>query len=377
MQQQITVQPSPRPDITLHFLDEAGVLFDASQRRLFRLNTTAAYIWCCLEDGQPLNRIQQGLQGTFGFTAAVAASHLEGILGDWCALGLLRRDVSDHQGDARRLHVQLLDTAFTLNVRPADLAEDLVGLLQPLMVSRVANARAITIEPDGGGFAIRMPGNAVERCRQREQLAPLVKICLACQALQESRDLCSLHAAGVALGGRCLLLPGPSGAGKSTLAAALALDGLPLLGDDTIVLAQDPVLARPLPFSICLKPGAWRLLRHRLPGLSLQPTYTRPDGKRVRYLAPSCNDGAIHTGTSMPVGWIVFPCRAEAAPTELVPISRVEALDRLLGECCPLGDALDAASVARLVGWISEIPCFELRFSALAPAAERLRRLAS
>jgi hypothetical protein len=45
-----------------------------------------------------------------------------------------------------------------------------------------------------------------------------------------------LHACGVVLDGRALLIAGPSGAGKSSLAAALVRAGLGLLGDDVVAL---------------------------------------------------------------------------------------------------------------------------------------------
>ena len=50
-------------------------------------------------------------------------------------------------------------------------------------------------------------------------------------------DAVFVHAAGVRVGGRLLLLVGPSGSGKTTLAAALLSRGHPVLGDDVLRFA--------------------------------------------------------------------------------------------------------------------------------------------
>jgi hypothetical protein len=61
------------------------------------------------------------------------------------------------------------------------------------------------------------------------------------------RGLYSLHAAGIARGGRALIIAGTSGAGKTTLALALARAGLDFLGDDLLFLqdASPTVVAFP------------------------------------------------------------------------------------------------------------------------------------
>jgi hypothetical protein len=51
-----------------------------------------------------------------------------------------------------------------------------------------------------------------------------------------------LHAAGIVLGDTALLLAGPSGSGKSTLALTAAMQGLPVLSDDTIHFQLEPRL---------------------------------------------------------------------------------------------------------------------------------------
>lgn len=385
MRHDLPRQSGPNPDLTLHFLDNSGVLFDAGHRRLYSLNTTATYIWCCLEEGFDRGRIEQGLQQTFGFAPSAAATHVAEILQQWRTLGLLRlpvdgngtdRPQSDTGASSVAVDVRLLDVTFRLEVSPADLLDDLMLLVEPLATALPSDRLRLQIASDQKGFTIRGPSGSIAHCRRRDQIVPLLKICLVRLALERSRDVCAVHAAGVDLNGKCLLLPGMSGSGKSTLAIALNLAGLSLLGDDTIVLARDTLAARPLSLAVCLKPGTWRLLRQRLPGLAAQPIHVRPDGKRVRYALPSPAT-RLSPDARRAVGWIVFPQRAGESRTELVPLSRVDALTRLLHECCQLGSGFDADGVARLVRWISDIPCFDLRFSSLDAAVERLHGLSA
>lgn len=51
-----------------------------------------------------------------------------------------------------------------------------------------------------------------------------------------------VHAAGVMVGGRAVVLAGPSGTGKSTLALAALRAGLPVLSDDTVYVQLAPRL---------------------------------------------------------------------------------------------------------------------------------------
>ncbi|HKU93967.1 MAG TPA: PqqD family peptide modification chaperone [Vineibacter sp.] len=354
------------------------MLFNAGTHQLYSLNTTATYIWCCLEEGFAPAQIAHELERTFNFESDAARAHLSAILRQWRELGLLQQPAANDLWDTpntETIHLQLLDTAFRLLVTPADLVRDLMPLLEPLVTTATADALVLHITPDGEGFSLHGPEGVTERC-QRNEIAPLVKIGLVRLALQHSQDSFAIHAAGVAHDGQCLLLPGISGSGKSTLAAALVMAGFGLFGDDTIVLAQDMLVARPMPFAICLKQGAWQLLRTQLPALARLPIHHRPDGKRVRYLLPAAAETRIAPNAQAPVGWIVFPCRSHQPHAELIPLARTEALTRLLRECSPL-DGLDAAKVARLVQWISAIPCFELRYGSLDSAVERLRRIDS
>lgn len=375
MYQPADMHLGPAPGVTLHFLDDAGVLFDASTHQLYSLNTTATYIWCCLEEDFELTQITLELERTFSFETDAAKAHLTAILRQWRELGLVRHSAVSSTLDAETIHLQLLDTVFALQVTPVDLVSELMPLVESLVTTATADAVALHIVPDGEGFALHGPDGTVEWCG-RNEIAPLVKIAVVRLALQRSQDSFALHAAGVGHDGRCLLLPGVSGSGKSTLAAALVMAGFVLFSDDTIVLAQDTLVARPMPFAICLKPGAWSLLRTQLPELAQQPIHHRPDGKQVRYLLPAVATTRVAPNAHAPVGWVVFPSRRRQSPAELIPLSRADALTRLLRECCPL-EGLDATKVARLVQWIAAIPCFELRYNSLDSAVERLRRIDS
>jgi hypothetical protein len=59
---------------------------------------------------------------------------------------------------------------------------------------------------------------------------------LALLELMKARGLYSLHAGGVTVGERAILIPGASGAGKSTLTAALLRRGTGFLSDDMVFL---------------------------------------------------------------------------------------------------------------------------------------------
>jgi hypothetical protein len=360
-----------RPDVSLHFLEDSGVLFDAGRRQLYALNKAAAFIWCCLEEGLSSDEIIHRLENTLGFAAEEARAHFEAMLGKWRDMGLLAQT----PGVAER-YFGLLDTRFALRVAPDELMEEIAPLLEPLAITS-PRGPAITVDVlagDSGRFSIEAEGIVMETCN-RDQLVPALKTSLVRLTLERSTDFCGLHSAAVSLGGRTLLLPGVSGTGKSTMSAAFAAAGYRVLGDDTIVLARETLEARPMPFALCLKPGAWHLLAPRFPALASLPVHHRLDGKHVRYLVP---DRAHWVDPAMrePVGWIVFMERLKEGSTKLLPMDRPQALARLLIECMPLGNALDSADVSRLISWIGGVSCFKLRFASLDEAVERLARLA-
>lgn len=381
--------------ISLHFLDTEAVLFDSARQCLFSSNTTATFIWCCLEEGMAPSTIADMMAERFDMTPAAARAAIGQALRQWHALKLV--GPAGSTGDAGDVlngnaahrpkratvrapdvrHYRLLDLSIALRCPPpyARIVEPTLAALSA--TSSDAGDVLVEIAPTGGHHCeIRIDGAAVEYCRGPEEVVPTLKALLVGLILKESRDLAAFHAAGLARGDRCLLLPGASGRGKSTLAAALAMTGFALMSDDTMILSDGAAPAmRTMPFGACLKTGAWSALADRAPQIMDLPVHTRIDGIRVRYLLPPrlslLRDPARH----LPVGWIVFPHYIEGAPLRMQEITRTEALRRLMEGCCPLGEQLDAAKVERLVGWIAGIECHHLRYGDLGEAVSLLQLL--
>ena len=95
-----------------------------------------------------------------------------------------------------------------------------------------------------------------------------------------------LHAAGVIVQGRVLVLAGPSGSGKSSLALAALGRGLALLSDDTLYVQRDPVLRLwGLPRPIHVFPRDAPSGRHatRLRGGKLKAVVPLPQAKTPRF----------------------------------------------------------------------------------------------
>jgi len=58
-------------------------------------------------------------------------------------------------------------------------------------------------------------------------------------------------------------------------------------------------------------------------------------------------------------------------------LSPAAALSRLMGECLATGQRLSNTNVAALVRWIEAIACYDLTFSSLDQAVERIRGIES
>jgi hypothetical protein len=184
---------------------------------------------------------------------------------------------------------------------------------------------------------------------------PLVTLPL--MEMTKRRRLFSLHAAGLALDGVCLIFPGASGSGKSTLTLALARSGWDLLGDDLLFLApeHDGVRVRAFPEAIDITDHTINLFAElqdlhvlpRLPGcpkrqLQLPGRY----GTRIAWV---CRPTAL-----------VFPCVAHQSLSTVTPLDRDEALLELAPNVLLTETRATQAHLDVLAALVRQCACFRL-----------------
>jgi hypothetical protein len=114
------------------------------------------------------------------------------------------------------------------------------------------------------------------------------------------RGTVTLHASSLSIHGRALALVGEAGAGKSTTAAALALRGWPVLGEDVCALAESAGQYQVLPGypRVCLWPDSVDFLFSSRDALPLmvagwEKRFLSLDGSRAQFASSSAPLAAI------------------------------------------------------------------------------------
>ena len=395
--------PRPASHARLHLTDDAGIVFSERSQDLYVLNATAAFVWCCLEDGLERDQIMAATEAAYGVPAAKAETDIDDLLCRWQQLGLLagaeancvRWSTQSEEGENEALRepdaakslrdvppchsvrsYQLLTTSFRLHYGTAAQEAVVHPILAHLEVAATPTARRTVVELVwcAGEHLLLVDGRCQQRCAELNELAPLVKRTLLVDAIDGCSSLLSIHAGVVRSPRGCLLLPAAAGSGKSSLTAALIRAGFVYLSDEVALLEEETLRVRPVPISLCVKEGGWDLLAPRYPELRDLAVHHRWDDKNVRYLNPPPESLDPESEKSHPVRWIVFPRYTPGAETALRPLPRVEALHRLLVQCAS-PTPLDQAKVASLVRWIDDLPCFDMPMSSLDEAVGLLDRL--
>ena len=174
-----------------------------------------------------------------------------------------------------------------------------------------------------------------------------------------------------------MLLPASPGSGKTCLSLGLAHAGFAYHTDEIALLDGEDLHVRGVPVCPCVKDGGWPVISRLYPDIDTLQSHHRVDGKTVKYIPPPLDGHDVDPDQAWPVRWLVFPKYVRGSATELLPLSRVEGLRRLLEECLALRTPLNEVTVASLARWIAGIDCRTLTFSSLDDAVVLVRRLCS
>jgi hypothetical protein len=366
----------PRHDIGFHALgEEAAVLFDPAQQRVFVLDRAEALGWCLLAESGGLEDAARELAAASETPPDEARRWLSAAAAQWAEAGLLGEAppaaapveappaarVAEFEGGPVRRRYRALDRVVEVAGAAGAAAAPAEAALGALRTEAPAGLRCAVLQPPDGPWTVVAEGREPVPIPRPGQRVPALKLALTLLALDGARGVAAVHAAAVSRGGRGVLLPAPAGSGKSTLAAGCVLAGWELVADDTTVL-EEPGLLRPLPLALCLKEGSWPALRRTgFGGIEALATHERLDGRLCRYLpAPRAAAPPVRLAA------VVAPRWSEGARPELRRLSPREGFEALLPQLYPLAGALTSEAIGRVAALVGETPCFALGYDAMA-----------
>jgi len=386
-----------RPGLAFFPLDDELVVFSQAAQSLVGLNAAAALIVHELREGVPVAALADALASEMKIAAEESAGWISATLEALSVQGLLADGKTltpqtpppsaAAESHARRQEKMPALEAFEVKVQARyrllgtyaliryghraqmRMVDSVIGHLKseeeatPTLVIDIPG----TLWNNGEQLAssIYCDGKPEGQARQLSQLAPLVKSALWVRSVNAHDFLLDLHAGVVGKDGRCILLPAAAGSGKSSLTAALTHGGFGYYSDEVALVERGSFLVAPVPLSVCVKSTGWDLMSRYFPEIADLPTHRRDDGKIVRYVPPRAS--RVQKDPAL-VSHIFFPLYQKDEPTRLEPLSRCNALARLMDQCVALRLHLDQDMVRELVRWIAGIDCYALTFSSLEEA---------
>ncbi len=377
-------------------LGDELLLFLPHAHALFRLNPSAALIWCCCEERLDRAAITRELTQTFQLSPGQAQQDLDTTLSEWTRRGLLGRTDApsaaadsascEEEEDIPAPHTRIrsfpaerryrmFGTVFRLRFSRAELAPFAESAFAHLAVPPDCPCDVcFELQHDPRGFILLCDDQPIGWCRSEQELAPLLHGQVVAESYRRADCLIAFHAAAVSNGAQCLVFPALSGSGKSTLTAALLASGYRYCTDELVLLQADSHQVQCIDAGLGIKPGAWKVLQAFYPHMEALPVHLRLDGQQVRYLLPEAQQLSGGT-TRHPVRALVFPVYQADSETRLQRLTPADALCRLTDAGTDMEDELDSTSVTELVDWIADMESYELRYSRLEEAIARVRTL--
>jgi hypothetical protein len=384
-----------RSDLVLLPLDDDIVAFSEAAQALIGLNAGAAAIVDALQAGRPASEIISGLTSQGAVGPKQAQEWLDAVLDVLGSGGLLDDSPIPTRplgglSDGDRLpnlpadmppytpfepvferRYRLLDTYALIRFRERDQAR-LVDTVIGHLATDDDTAPTVVIDVWGTRYGedqlqsyIYRDGEPAAYASRLSFLGPMVKGILWASAINAHPFLFYIHAGVIGARNGCVLFPAAPGSGKSSLTAAMTSRGFRYFSDEVALVETPEFDVRPMPLAFCAKRTGWEVMARYFPDILRAPMHRRLDGKDVRYVAPPAN---LVQHTPQRVSHIIFPHYEADEETRLVPVSRADALRRLMDECLALRTRLKVEDVRKLMDALSRIDCYALTFSSLDEA---------
>jgi energy-coupling factor transporter ATP-binding protein EcfA2 len=215
------------------------------------------------------------------------------------------------------------------------------------------SARAVC-RPDDGRVTVSFVEAAAA---ELEWLLSHALLTVSLMEMLKRRGIFALHAGGVTVGGKAILLAGASGSGKTTLTLALALAGHGFLGDDIAFLTKgdDGLTVLPFPDQVDVTPDSAALLPELAPLFDVAPFTGR--GKRG-----ICMDDlrpAAERRDASP-GLLLLPSVSHDGRTRLESVSAATAFLELLPNVLLTEPVSSQAHVDALGRLVAESRCYRI-----------------
>ena len=390
--------PSAPPNIRFYPFANGGVLYIKGSRKIWALNSMAAFIWCLLDEVDIIDEVASRLTTAFHIDYCEALRHTEATLACFEREGLFTNGPQigiKEQNDSwditptgprlieptswaiRRLF-RTANHVFEFCCSDTALVADFVGHISPLLLENEAQSDTrLAILPGKIGtktWDIFFNGLRFKEGLRENEVYPHVATLIfvrACEALQEKL---LFHAAVLEKGGTAIVFPGEAGSGKTTLAAALVLYGFRFFSDEIAALNVDNLSVSPLPLPMSIKPRSVKPLSKYYPGLAESPVHLRADGKKVRYLSPPPQSLEGIFEVSAVVNCFVFPKYKKGAENSLNELDKFKAM-QLLAKTGSSNRDITERDVEAMITLVEKNPCYEIVYSDLSKAISLLENL--
>jgi len=386
--------PPVNPAVKAYPVEDEIIIFDDRSKQLARMNQTAAIIWELHEEEKSVDEIAQQIAELYGIEKEMIMPDVIGSLEEWFALGMLGSenipdapevddvlaymeemdlDTKDEENLIHVKSVLLLDCGFDVYAS----TPELVDILSPV-ISHYPETSEFThimkvIEKDDQ-FLIIVGNKLAGVCDEFNEVAPIVNGHILVTGFLSVNSLSVFHAAAIYENDGVVLLSAGSGSGKSTLTAALMCSGKQLFSDDLGVLTDDHTI-RPSPGCVGLKEGSWGVIEQFYPGIYELATHHRQDEKIVKFVPPTSLPTSKQLKNGEPVKAVVFPKYSPDHKSELIPISTADALVKVTDAGYHANQSLSHEAVDSLIGWMKEVPAYELPMNDLKEAVDLVKTL--